>query len=380
MNSLELFFSNPFYGRNSGFAALILTWLLLGCQPNVNQAADLKQKQQSKASSSSGADYYLLINGRPMALDYAELRDHIANRKTPGLPWSNQILVSGYSQWRDRVFLVVNQVGVVVFDPARAASQTENQFSFYSAGRFLSGRTVGKIFLWRENLAIHVYRNRIFGDPRDSIAGEATPFLRFSLNDFDFSLWNPFPDIDTELWELSDLVIHKDRWSQAWKKVVNQEAEFRYLSFWPDSKANKPINRADFYDNYGFTTISQAPAFFRNLALTELADDNSGYYFNLQRPESGRPARHRTAYTGVDFKEARGVLFDDQVFLLIDNRLLYTDIHGKGVYADLPPLPLNCRYTYLWTDKSKLLLSWEEKLRFPRIGAAGLVLGRLPKN
>ncbi len=349
--------------------------LLLSCRPATDATV--------------GVFYVLTGSG-----DFAKT-DALAQAKPIAFrPWPQQVRVADIHARGGRFFLAVNRYGLAELS-APAGNDDSISIQPRYAEDYFGGRTVTRIFPYKNELYCHVYFDADFpGGTAASIPAERIALLSFSPASSDAG-FRPvrmgLPPL-TEAWEaVMARPVGPGDLAFEWKRSSPRRTDFRYTAFNLESGRETEKTRAWFYDEVkpaGLSGNERDPVL---RALVSVVADSlrreipdSAVLCAGYDPDSGREARYyfpgnggagnaATVYRTVSLETVSG----GWLALLPDCRFIIASSQDEKTWERglLPELPAGFRYTGAAASGGWLCFSLEE-VDFYRVGRAGIFLRR----
>jgi hypothetical protein len=346
-----------------------------------------------------------------------EISGFDALEEEQGEPWTVQERVAGFLRVGDILYCGINGAGLVPFTIGETGLEKDRTVK--NPGLF-AGRTIGKLFFYRDTLYCHLYYNAMFDTARPDSAPVFLVTLRPGDNHFEIVGRPPGSDQSTPTpdeqsgWEAADLIPHREKpWAVAWKWSDGEKTEFRYSTLpfdslirnglstsisWETIEEGDIISRNDFLESYEFLSCEELPPQLDVVVKQELHDPSSPLYndapvvvhISVRSPECTSPDRYRLG--SLDELREKGPRLlripayrvKNTYYLLFPGGIVYVSERGSSDADNpprellLPPLPAGFTYTDIWTDGSTLVASWEQQ-EFTGVVHAGMITMPLSK-
>ena len=333
---------------------------------------------------------------RPPAPDpnarYFQLADGILDRvdgpaafvRRPARPWTVQERIADMAFLGGKLWLAVNGHGLVSVaggDPPAFAARYDDWLFPY--------RTVTTLLARGGSLLCHLYYNATLNTvPRARLPADGISFVAFDTAIDDYVvLLPPFQRRNPEWEAVGAAPLADGEFLVEWKLAAD-ETSFAWTRFAPDSRAEAPSTREAYQQALAYApadgaSLSRGVRLLFDACLAELAaagvrpGDAVAVIF-VVRERGGSPKRGFRAGTGDSFVTVPVFLEPGAGrALLPGGKAVTLGADGARTTIDLPALPAGFRYTDLVAIGEQLVVPWEE-VRFPDVGAAGVLFYRLP--
>lgn len=361
--------------RRTAIAAACLALLALaGCARASRGAA-------GRAAADPNARFFQLADG---------IFDRVAGpsgftRRSPQ-PWTVQERIADLAFVDDTLWLAVNGHGlasVVAGDPPSFAARYDEWLFPY--------RTVTTLVAGERSITCHLYYNATLNTAaRESLKAEGVSFLRFETAIDDYVVLLPPFQRRNPAWEaVGAAPLANGEFLVEWK-LATDETSFAWTRFVAATLAEGPSTREAYQQALAYAPADGAAVFggvrlLFDAVLAELValgvrpGDAASVIFVV---------RERGAVLKRAFRAGTGDTFVTvPVFLepgagralLPDGRVVSLGAGGTKQILELPALPAGFRYTDLVRSGDHLVVPWEE-VRFPDVGAAGVLFYRLAEE
>ncbi|MCX7031776.1 MAG: hypothetical protein NTU62_16865 [Spirochaetes bacterium] len=304
-------------------------------------------------------------------------------RRSPR-PWTVQERIADLAFVGDTLWLAVNSHGlasVVPGDPPSFAARYDDWLFPY--------RTITTLVPGQGSLTCHLYYNATLNTAaRESLKAEGISFLRFEIGIDDYVvLLPPFQRRNPE-WEAVGVApLANGEFLVEWKLAAD-ETSFAWTRFVPLTLAEAPSTREAYRQALASSpadgaAVSGGVRLLFDACLAELAakgvraGGTVTVLFVVREQNAALKHTFRTG-TGDAFVTVPVFLATEAGrALLPDGRVVSLGADGTKDVLELPALPSGFRYTDLARSGGHLVVPWEE-VRFPDVGAAGVLFYRLP--
>ena len=303
-------------------------------------------------------------------------------RRSPQ-PWTVQERIADLAFVDGTLWLAVNGHGlasVVAGDPPSFAARYDDWL--------FPHRTITTLVAGRASITCHLYYNATLNTAaRASLKAEGVSFLRFETGIDDYVVLLPPFQRRNPTWEaVGAAPLAEGGFLVEWK-LATDETSFAWTRFVPATLAEGPSTREAYQQALAYApadgaAVSGGVRLLFDACLAELAAKGV-------RPGGAVSVifvvRERSAALKHTFRAGAGDAFVTvPVFLepeagralLPDGRVVSLGAGGSKEILDLPSLPAGFRYTDLVGSGDHLVVPWEE-VRFPDVGAAGVLFYRL---
>jgi len=300
--------------------------------------------------------------------------------RRPARPWTVQERIADLAFLGDTLWLAVNGHGIAAVVPGDPPS-----FAARYDDWLFPQRTITTLFARDRRLLCHLYFNTTLNTvARSSLKAEGNSFLAFDTGIDDFAVLLPPFQRANPAWEAVGAAPLADGEFLVEWKLAAEETSFAWTRFAPATKAEGPSTREAYQEALAYAPAdgpdvsSGVRALFaacaeRLAASLPRAGDAASIVF-LVRDRTGAARRAFRAGTGDAFVTVP--VFLDAASgsaLLPDGSVVVVRADGTRGTLALPKLPAGFRYTDLARSNGYFVVPWEE-VRFPNVGAAGILL------
>jgi hypothetical protein len=358
--------------RTSTAAACLALLVLAGCARSGSGAA-------ATAAADPNARFFQLAEG---------IFDRVAGpagfTRRSVRPWTVQERIADLAFLDGTLWLAVNGHGL-----ASVASGDPPSFAARYDDWLFPNRTVTTLVPRDGSLLCHLYYNATLNTTaRKNLKAEGISFLAFDTGIDDYVVFLPPFQRRNPAWEaVGAAPLANGEFLVEWK-LASDETSFAWTRFVPDTRAEGPSTREAYQQALAYSPadgidVSRGVRLLFDACLGELAakgvrpNDAVSVLFVVR--EAGR-ALKRTfrSGTGETFVTVR-VFLEAAAgrALLPGGTVISLAADGAKVTLVLPALPPAYGYTDLVRSGEHLVVPWEE-VRFPDVGAAGILFYRLP--
>jgi hypothetical protein len=357
--------------RRATAAACLALLALAGCARSGRGAA-------GTAAADPNARFFQLADG---------IFDRVAGpsrftRRSPR-PWTVQERIADLAFVGGTLWLAVNGHGlasVVPGDPPSFAARYDDWL--------FPQRTITTLVPGERSITCHLYYNATLNTAaRTSLKAEGISFLAFDTGIDDYVvLLPPFQRRNPEWEAVGAAPLANGEFLVEWK-LASDETSFAWTRFVPGTRAEGPSTREAYQQALAYSPadgadVSGGVRLLFDACLGELAakgvrpGDAVSVLFVVR--EAGRALKHTfRSGTGDAFVTVPVFLATDAGrALLPGGTVVSLGADGTKDVLGLPALPSGSRYTDLVRLGEHLVVPWEE-VRFPDVGAAGVLFYRL---
>jgi hypothetical protein len=306
-------------------------------------------------------------------------------RRSPR-PWTVQERIADLAFVGDTLWLAVNGHGLVSVAPGDPPS-----FAARYDDWLFPQRTITTLVAGRASLTCHLYYNATLNTAaRESLKAEGISFLAFETGIDDYVVLLPPFQRRNPAWEAVGAAPLADGGFLVEWKLTAYTTSFAWTRFVPDTKAEGPSTREAYQQALAYApadgaAVSGGVRLLFDACLEELAakgvrpGDTVSVIFIVR--ERGGALKHTfRSGTGDAFVTVPVFLAPEAGrALLPGGRIVSLGASGSKEILDLPALPAGFRYTDLVRSGDHLVVPWEE-VRFPDVGAAGVLFYRLSER
>lgn len=292
----------------------------------------------------------------------------------PARPWTVQERVADMAFLGATLWLAVNGHGLAAVVPGEPPS-----FAARYDDWLFPQRTLTTLLARDGRLLCHLYFNATLNTvPRSALKADGISFLAFDPGIDDFAVLLPPFQRANPSWEAVGAAPVADGAFLVEWKLSGDETSFAWTRFAPATKAEGPSTREAYQQALAWAPADAAglPSGVRALfaACGERLAGASALF--VTRDGSGGAKRAYRLGAGDAFVTVPVFLEDSSgIALLPDGTVVEVRADGAVATLALPRLPTGCRYTDLARTGGYLVVPWEE-VRFPDVGAAGILLYR----
>jgi hypothetical protein len=298
----------------------------------------------------------------------------------PARPWTVQERIADLAFLGDTLWLAVNGHGLAAVVPGNPPS-----FAARYDDWLFPQRTVTTLFARDGRLLCHLYFNTTLNTvARSTLKAEGISFLAFDTGIDDFVVLLPPFQRANPAWEaVGAATLANGEFLVEWK-LAAEETSFAWTRFAPGTKAEGPSTREAYQKALAYAPAdgpdvsSGVRALFaacaEHLAAPGTRTGDAASVVFLVRDRTGAARRAFRSGTGDAFTTVP--VFLDAASgsaLLPDGSVVVVRADGTRTTLALPKLPEGFRYTDLARSNGYLVVPWEE-VRFPDVGAAGILL------
>lgn len=294
--------------------------------------------------------------------------------RRPPRPWTVQERVADLSFLGGTLWLAVNGHGIAAVVPGEPPS-----FAARYDDWLFPQRTITTLIARDGRLLCHLYFNATLNTvPRSALKADGISFLAFDPGIDDFAVLLPPFQRANPSWEAVGAAPTADGAFLVEWKLSGDETIFAWTRFAPATKTETPSTREAYQQALGWDPADAAglPSGVRALfdACGERLAGTSVLF--VTRDRAGGAKRAYRSGAGESFVTVPVFLEGASgSALLPDGTIVEVRADGTIATLALPRLPAGHRYTDLARSDGYLLVPWEE-VRFPDVGAAGILLYR----
>jgi hypothetical protein len=362
--------------RRLAIAAACMAMLALaGCAPTGSARSEASRKEPPDPN----ARFFQLSEG---------IFDRVAGpaaftRRAPR-PWTVQERIADLAFLGGTLWLAVNGHGlasVAPGDPPAFAARYDDWL--------FPHRTVTTLLPRDGSLLCHLYYNATLNTvARDGLKADGISFVAFdtSIDDY-IVLLPPFQRRNPEWEAVGAAPLANGEFLVEWKLAAD-ETSFAWTRFVPDTRAEGPSARAAYQQALAYApadgaSLSGGVRLLFDACLAALAADgvlpgDAVSVIFIVRERAGTLKHGFRSGTGEAFVTVPVFLEPaGGRALLPGGKVVSLRADGTRTDLELPALPAGFRYTDFVASGEHLVVPWEE-VRFPDVGAAGVLFYRLP--